>query len=244
MLQFARRSLPSQHLCLREGGESEHARPEVLSGTKLRAPTTYCHRMVFFDLPAFNSEDNLPYEDDRRVPYVGGVLPYVKVVAQTNDVAVVLTRVVAFPDGFEMQISRFVRGAARKVLRNSFSIHECFADDGRVLDEFLRVGVSFSDGRKATNLHTFSPEPEADMPADFGLDCHGGGGDDSYYTDTYFVWPLPPEGDFKLVVEWPAVHLAETQLVLDAAEVRSAGLSAKPVWPEDAGKPSHARYSD
>ena len=92
--------------------------------------------------------------------------------------------------------------------------------------DFLRVGIIVADGRTATNLD------DNDASADLVLAFHGGHGGPGGEEQRLRMWPLPPLGPFALVVEWPAVGLAERRIELDARAIYDAAARAVPVWPE------------
>jgi hypothetical protein len=58
---------------------------------------------------------------------------------------------------------------------------------------------------------------------------HGGPGGEE---QRLRMWPLPLLGPFALVVEWPAVGLAERRVELDARAIDEAAARAVPVWPD------------
>lgn len=102
---------------------------------------------------------------------------------------------------------------------------------GEVSPDFLRVGVIVADGRTATNLDAY------DVSADLVLAFHGGHGGPGGEEQRLRMWPLPPLGPFALVVEWPAVGMAERRVELDARAISEAAARAVPVWP-DAASPA------
>jgi hypothetical protein len=122
-----------------------------------------------------------------------GRLVVVDRVLGENDGALLLLRgAVVYSTGFELLIEARTRPGEGE----PFS-HRMF--DTRS-DEFLRVGVQFDDGRRATNLEEFDWEGEA---PDILLQRRH---------ETYWVYPLPPPGPVTVVVEWPAFGIAETRI--------------------------------
>ena len=97
---------------------------------------------------------------------------------------------------------------------------------GEVSPDFLRVGVIVADGRTATNLDDNDPS------ADLVLAFHGGHGGPGGEEQRLRMWPLPPPGPLALVVEWPAVGLAERRVELDAQAISEAAARVVPVWPD------------
>jgi|SRR5689334_1223105 len=95
-------------------------------------------------------------------------------------------------------------------------------------DEFLRVGVRFSDGRVATNLPGgFWTAPD-DGPVFFSGHEYGDLADElpedrrSIYAVRWHVWPIPPPGPLTVACAWPAHGIAEASIELDGDAVRAA----------------------
>jgi hypothetical protein len=110
--------------------------------------------------------------------------------------------------------------------------HGPFEDDP-VPDEFLRFGVQFADGRKATNLDwpAFGHEErEPDPPV---LAQGGGGGGGQFWDEERWVWPLPPAGPLAFVCEWPGRGIAESRMEPDARLILEAAGRAVTLWPDD-----------
>ena len=103
----------------------------------------------------------------------------------------------------------------------------------------LRCGIAFDDGRRATNTDRAGLRRGDDAPAAMLLSPSGAGTDDGFQT-TFWVWPLPVEGDITIVTAWPAYGIDETQTVLPGDEIRNAAAMSQPVWPADPGPPAEA----
>jgi hypothetical protein len=134
----------------------------------------------------------------------------------------------------------FARTAeAREVIEREFGLPPRFGG-GR--NDFLRFGVLFSDGGKATNLDdetSFAQlglDEDADEPVEppAGPVLNGGTGNHfgSRSEDEYWLWPLPPPGPVTFVCEWPVFQVPETRLEIDAAVFHAAAHSAREIWPE------------
>jgi len=57
-----------------------------------------------------------------------------------------------------------------------------------------------------------------------------GGGGGKRYDQTYWCWPLPPDGPITITVQWPAAGIALTTVEIDASAIRRAGLSSQNLW--------------
>jgi len=54
-----------------------------------------------------------------------------------------------------------------------------------------------------------------------------------------WAWPVPTTGELLVVVEWPAFGIPQSSAAIDSSPIAEGARRAQPVWPEDAGKPSH-----
>jgi hypothetical protein len=192
----------------------------------------------FFEPPP---ESPVPEPQRYRTPpwfgAPGGTLPGVvaveRVLAQTDGVAVCVTRFAGYPTGFEFDV--VTMGAAGQDDVDPLVFHHHHrgrrgAADG-IPPEVLRIGVQFSDGSKATNTGGFHHDRQP--PAGPVMHPRGGGGGGGRWSHTYWVWPLPPPGPLTLVCEWPAVGIAVTRSELDAKPILDAAARAQVIFSED-----------
>ena len=103
--------------------------------------------------------------------------------------------------------------------------------------DFLRIGVQFADGRRATNLIPEWERPwnrDGRTPPEPSLTEHGRGGSsgDRYLTQgrSLWLWPLPPPEPFDLVIEWPAFKIPVTRTSIDGAAIVAAAQGTEPAW--------------
>ena len=124
----------------------------------------------------------LPEEPEPEVEYrrpawvepppdlVPGIVPVELILARTPERAIGLTGIRAYPTGFgctlHLRLREVIPGE-----QSTFGAFNMFGDGvdpaGEFADYFLRVGVGFADGRKATNLdqrHDFDEGPAPDPP--------------------------------------------------------------------------------
>lgn len=191
----------------------------------------------FFEPPSQREESERPALQ-RMPPWMrapSGTLPAVValdlVLARTEKVAVCVTRLGAYPQGFELDLVTMASDDradldphlfGRPGMRGRALRGELDAGAG-IPPEMLRFGVEFADGTKATNtsrlIDPFAKEP----PPGPVLRSGGGSGSDGNWRQNMWVWPLPPAGRLALVCEWPAAgilltrHEIDAQLILDAA---------------------------
>jgi hypothetical protein len=163
-----------------------------------------------------------------------GIAPVELVIARGDDETVVaLAGIRAYPAGFGFSLCLRLRNvSAREEQQFPYLLDRAPFEGDPLPDEFLRFGVQFADGRKATNLDrpSYDPEHEPDRPV---LSQHGGGGGGSAWDMEYWVWPLPPAGPFAFVCEWPARGIAESRAVIDAGSILEAAGRALTFWSDD-----------
>ena len=150
----------------------------------------------------------------------------------TDRVAVAVVAVTAYPTGFECSLSARLNLASGSA-DDFFQLHRLQhgVGYGALPDEFLRFGVQFADGRKATNV---DPHPGLDEePTGPVLTQHGGGGSSAAWHQSYWVWPLPPPGALAFVCEWPALGVPLTRTEIDAELVSRAAEHAIRLWTDE-----------
>jgi hypothetical protein len=189
-----------------------------------------------------DAEDSTPEWWAAPEDHVAGVVPVELVLARNDEAAVFVTRIAAYPQGFELEANVVTR-TPRHFRGDYFDLmYEAGTPEGEIPPELLRLGVEFSDGRRASSLGEMldgsstaltavagdeePPDPERDVFMTPG----GGGGSARRSTQSYWIWPLPPPGLLTFVCEWPAFDIAETAVELDAETIREASRRARPVW--------------
>ncbi len=175
-------------------------------------------------------------------PWVGpprGILPGVvaleMVIAQTEEVAVCVSRLAGYPTGFEFELRTLAAPGHEDLELDPIMFgphrHGRRGREQELEDDVLRFGVQFADGSKATNVAGFhSPEDPPDAPV---MHSGGGGGGGGDWRQTEWVWPLPPPGPLSFVCEWPAAEIPLTRAELDARIVIDAAARAQVIFPDD-----------
>lgn len=167
---------------------------------------------------------------------VGVVVPMDLTVARTDELALVLRSVAAYPTGARFDIPLLLREPVSDPL-GFLPFHP--RRDG--LDDILRIGVQYANGGKATNMeHPFMrPNPE-DRPPGPVLMPRSGGGGGRQWDVSFWLWPLPKDDPFELVVEWPARAVALTRHVVAVAPLVEAARRCEELWPDgDGGDGGH-----
>ena len=161
---------------------------------------------------------------------IPGLVPAEVMLVRTDEVAVAIGGVRAYPNGFEFTVHTRLRredeagpGGGGLLGRHGRRV--------RAPDEGLRLGVMFADGRRAA---AGGGHPRLD-DADAGrlvLFENGGGGSSCTWDGNFWVHPLPPEGPVTFVVSWLEHGVAETRAELDGAAIGAATRRAVILWPE------------
>jgi hypothetical protein len=164
-----------------------------------------------------------------------GVVAVERILAQTDEVAVCVTRFAGYPTGFEFDVVTMSAAGQDDVDPMMFHHHHHHprrrgAPDG-IPPEVLRIGLQFSDGSKATNTGGFHHDRHP--PAGPVMHPRGGGGGGGRWSHTLWVWPLPPPGPLTLVCEWPAMGIAVTRSELDAKPILDAAARAQVIFSDD-----------
>jgi hypothetical protein len=157
-----------------------------------------------------------------------GVIALELVMAQTERVAVCVTRLDAYPSGFELELVTLAAVESEgdqldpMLFGGRHGPGSRRSADGGIPTDMLRFGVEFANRAKATNTAGRPGSIDAE-PTGPVLSAGGGGGGGGNWRQSVWVWPLPPPGPLTFVCEWPAAgvaltrHQIDAQLVLDAA---------------------------
>jgi hypothetical protein len=167
---------------------------------------------------------------------VPGIVPVELILVRTPQRAIGLTGIRAYPTGFSCTLHLRLREVIPGE-QSRFGMFSMFDDGvnpaGEFGDYYLRIGVGFADGRKATNLNQrwdFDEGPPPDPPTLRLVRWEGY--DLLAWEVDVWVWGLPPPGPLAFVCEWPARHIPETRVEIDAGLVLEAAARVVPIWPE------------
>lgn len=167
------------------------------------------------------------------------LLPVAELLAATDHVAIALHGIAVHRDGVLFRVERRLR---RKGLPAAEwqELCEVFMEHMRYGGPFdlagrLRFGVVLADGEKvvADENRLFGADPMAESEGhSLSRRERGGGGGGSAYAsaDHLWLWPLPPAGPLELVLQWPALGIDETRVVIDGSSIRELAESARPYW--------------
>lgn len=194
--------------------------------------------MGFFDPPP-KINTGIPasrHADHGEIPAVAGLNI---VMAQTDDVAVVLGQLEVWHGGLQLTLWAVAHDATVNLL--SALAREVYAEAGRSWPppELLRFGVQYADGRKATNLDEDRLDPSEPSPpiAELHLQQYLRSGGTGGHCMGFRLTPLPPEGTMLFVCEWPEYAIAESRVMVEGKLVLDAAARARRLWPDDRRRP-------
>ena len=164
-------------------------------------------------------------------------VPAEVVLIRTEQVAVAVGSVRAYPNGFEFTLHIRLRREAE----SSWPGHSDPFERHRPRrgtqwnDDQLRLGILYADGRRAatTGVHYRLPDDDDDDDGRLVLQQGGGGGSSCSQDWDFWVHPLPPDGPVTLVGSWAEHSIAESRAELDGAAIRAAAGRAVTLWPEE-----------
>lgn len=162
-----------------------------------------------------------------------GVVALERLLARTDDVAVCVTRLAAYPTGFEFDLVTMTAEDRYDLDSLQFHHHSGLHRGATeaIPPELLRFGVQFADGSKATNIGDFHSDSRP--PVGPVMTVGGGGGGGGSWRQTHWVWPLPPLGPVVLVCEWPALEIPLTRSQLDAQMILDAAARAQVIFSDE-----------
>ncbi|WP_130342170.1 hypothetical protein [Herbihabitans rhizosphaerae] len=200
--------------------------------------------MAFFDQV---EPDDLGGE---RVPAVSAIpprtvtlarrIPCSAVLVKSSKLCVAITDLQCWPQHLSIELTILTVGESRD--QAEFMLFSGFA--ARPLDTRRpRFAAIFADGRYATNLRpaaspiSYPGGISEDFPVltPFGAGGGGGGGAPEQiswrHVQTVDLWPLPPPGALKFVLDWPDRQIGEVEHELDGQKIRDAAAEAIQIWP-------------
>jgi hypothetical protein len=160
------------------------------------------------------------------------VLPLDVTLARTPDLALSVRSVDVYPTGALFHAPLLVRELVGDPMEfMPFHPRRRGSDDN-----VLRLGVQYADGSKATNLGMpFFGQSELERPPGPVLMPRGGGGGGHRWDVSFWLWPLPTEDPFELVVEWPSRGIELSRFAIPVAQFVAASTRCEQLWPNGGG---------
>ncbi|MGW4484614.1 hypothetical protein ACWEOE_12305 [Amycolatopsis sp. NPDC004368] len=155
---------------------------------------------------------------------VPALLPWARPLGRSERTIVALRGVEVWPEALTLRLAVYSRDSLQEGRGGSLIDHRRIPDYNALL-----VGVLYPDGSRASSESI--SVPSASEPASPVLRAVGGGGTQFHLDHQIFVWPLPGDGPFTLVIQWLDRDIEETHTELDGAAVRAAALAAGELWP-------------
>src|ERR1700722_6789236 len=202
--------------------------------------------MGFFEIPPRRDDEQEPPEEEElpEPRWLGGALALEELIAVSEQAAIGVRGIVAYRDGFRLELLAWLRQPPPRRLRwmpgghIMLDGHHHFGlwqEDGTVSPSFVRFGIQFADGGRVTNVDDALDWPDATEPM-HGLESRGGSSSDTQADQEDWVWPVPEAGDLDLVCEWPAYGTRESRLTVNGDDLRAAAARARLIWPDDAAE--------
>jgi hypothetical protein len=162
-------------------------------------------------------------------------VPAEGVLIRTEQVAVAVGSVRAYPNGFEFTVHIRLRRESESGWpghSDPFERHRPRRGT-QWSDDQLRLGILYPDGRRAATTGVHYRPPDDDDDGRLVLQQGGGGGSSRSQDWDFWVHPLPPDGPVTLVGSWGERGIAESRAELDGAAIRAAAARAMTLWPEE-----------
>ncbi len=161
-----------------------------------------------------------------------GIAPMSVIVGHSEEVAAVVSRIAAFPAGFEFDITTSLRYAPNPYGRHPRMLHG---------PDAILVGLEYANGARAPQ----GPAPRAGVDnSELRLFPKGGHGGGTTFRGTFWASPLPPPGPVTFAVAWPAIGLAESTVSIEGAVILEAAEGAVQLWPEEPDAFPEADFSN
>lgn len=151
------------------------------------------------------------------------------VLARNSDLVVFVSDCLVYSTGLQITIAARFRALGRQ--RMMRGLH-----GGGDAAERVLLGVEFADGRTSSTM-TMSGGVSNVAAADSPQLIFGVGGSGSQYGSNVplFLQPLPPDGPLTLIIESPALGIAETRTQIESKAILAAATRVVELWlPEPA----------
>ncbi|MBR7839549.1 hypothetical protein KDL01_40215 [Actinospica durhamensis] len=161
------------------------------------------------------------------------------VLIHTDEVAVVVSGMRAYANGFELDVharQRHAPAEGRWISRGPKAAPPKGeeVDPGELGDQMLRFGVLYADARRGSTPRLPGPLQREPPPVGEVLiaEISAGHGNRRDLKSTYWIHPLPPHGPLVFVASWLGWGVAETQVPMDSALIREASQRTVTLWPD------------
>jgi len=160
----------------------------------------------------------------RRV--LPGLSAHRVIVFHTADAVLVIDRFEVYRHGVGFRLNLQLREPTRSP--DELWLHDFYSVPATTLpDDFLRLGVVFSDGSTWSNVELPTESEALGLTVQF-LDGSASSAD---CTTNALITPMPPDGPLTFIAEWPAHGIAETHATVDAFQLRRLVDDVIELWP-------------
>ncbi len=208
-----------------------------------RGPHQWKTRLVGFFADTEPPADTYREPEPRRVRWRGDVddtagvsVPLSSILVCNEEVAVVVSGLLAYPSGFVFSLTSISR--LEPAPRPLGFHHPGARGRGELTGGELRFGIGFADGSKVVSYR--SPSIPTDKSTARSLRPRGGGGGGRRWSQEFWCEPLPPDGPMTFVMEWRDFGVSETSMDVDGGLISEAGSGAVPLWPDDVDLPEES----
>jgi hypothetical protein len=164
---------------------------------------------------------------------IPGVAPAGLLLIRTDEVAVALSGLRAYPNGFEFTVHARVR---HEDLPWGMSPTDPIADmrTRQAPEKALRLSVLYADGRKAATITSRDSQAGDEASGEHLTFLEvGTSGTDRQWNGDFWVHPLPPDGLVTFAASWLLYGVAETRAELDSSAIHEAAGRAVILWPDE-----------
>jgi hypothetical protein len=194
--------------------------------------------MSFFDsLPQPPPPE--PVRSPSRPPWmrsetvIPGSVPAEVIVVRTEQVAVAVGSVRAYPNGFEFTVHVRMRREDETAWPGAGDPFDRQQRDPQGREDPLRLGILYADGRRTATTSRRWPLGDDTDNGDLILHSGGGGGGGRNWDSEFWVHPLPPPGPVTLIISWLKYGIGEASTELDGGAIAEAATRAVVLWPQD-----------
>jgi hypothetical protein len=163
---------------------------------------------------------------------IPGSVPAEVALIRTEQVAVAVGSVRAYPNGFEFTVHVRLRRADESSWPGDSDVFGRRQRGTGADGDQLRLGILYADGRRAATTGGRWWPPGDDEDGRLFLQQGGGGGNSQGCDWDFWVHPLPTNGPVTLIASWLHYGVTESQADLDGAAIQAAAGRAVTLWPE------------
>ena len=163
---------------------------------------------------------------------IPGVAPIGLILIRTDELAIAVSSVAAYPNGFEFTVHALLH---HEQLTWGISPTDPAADPvtKQYPEQALRLGIQYADGRRARS-NNYEPMPVDDTDGeDLVMTGTGSGGTGRQWGGQFWVHPLPSDGPVTFVASWLLRGVTEVSAALDSSVIHEAARRVVILWPDE-----------